>query len=92
MKIKKLFWTRKQLIKAFAKQIADLQMKADRWYYVNHDQKMSSYFLDKVFAIRGMTHILGITEKVYEEAYTIYDFRNSGKEGFVPNMELLRSI
>jgi hypothetical protein len=29
-----------------------------------------------------MCQTLGIAEQVYEEAYKIYDFRNSGKEGY----------
>jgi hypothetical protein len=90
--MKKFFNTKKAIIKEFAKEIATLQMKADKWYYVHENQDMSSFVLNKVDAIKSMCTRLGICNEVYQEAYKIYDFRNSGKNDFVPNMELLKSI
>lgn len=92
MKIKKLFWTKKQLIKEFAKEIAMLQMKADKWFYVLNDRNQSSWYLDQEFEIKHMCMRLGICNEAYNEAYKIYDFRNSGKENFAPDIELLKSF
>ena len=33
-----------------------------------------------------------ILSQVYEEAYKIYDFRNSGKKDFVPDIELIKKL
>jgi hypothetical protein len=87
----KFFITRKRLIKEFARQIAILQKKADKWYYIHSDQSMSSYTLDKVIPLRDMCRDLGIEKQVYEEAYKIYDFRNSGKDDYEPDLELLKN-
>jgi hypothetical protein len=52
---------------------------------------MSSYTLDKVIPLRDMCRDLGIEKQVYEEAYKIYDFRNSGKDDYEPDLELLKN-
>lgn len=83
--------TRKRMVKEFAKQIANLQKRADKYFYINHDQEMSSYMLDRVIPIRDMCIGLGIVNQVYKEAYKIYDFRSSGKRDFEPNLELLKN-
>jgi hypothetical protein len=87
--MKKLFWTRKKMIKEFAKEIATLQMKADKWFYVLNDKEQSSWILDQAWEIKKWCERLGFSEEVYKEAYKLYDFRDSGKETFVPNIELL---
>jgi hypothetical protein len=79
--------TRKRIIKEFAKQIANLQKRADEVYYKDNPPKENendhaSWLLDQVIPLQKMCRELGISNKVYEEAYKIYDFRNSGKIGY----------
>lgn len=83
------FVMRSTIIHEFAKQIAHQQKRADYWFYVQGDPEMSSYMLDGVHPLVHMCNRLGITDKVYEEAYKIYDFRDSGKDDYVPNLEEL---
>lgn len=90
--MKKLFWSRKEIIKEFAKEIAELQMKADKWYYVKNNQEMSNWVLDKAQEIKEWCIRLGICKEVYQEAYKIYNFRDSGKKDFVPDIKFLKSI
>ena len=78
----RFFTTKKRLIKEFAKEIAGLQQSADRWFYIHKDRDHASFLLDGCGAIREFAIKLGICEKVYEEAYKIYDFRNSGRSGY----------
>lgn len=89
--------TRKKLIKKFAEELAYLQIRADWWYYASHvneneRQNMSSHNLDLVTELRCICHDLGITKEVYKEAYKIYDFRESGKQDFVPNLDLIKKL
>lgn len=93
----KLFITRKKLIRKLAGELAYLQIRADWWYYVSsakdkERQNMSSCMLDDVTELRCICHELGILKEVYVEAYKIYDFRNSGKKTFVPNLELIKKL
>jgi len=74
---------RKTIIKEFAKEIADLQKRADEWFYNKKDKNHSSWLLDQVYELQLFARRLGIEEQVYAEAYKIYDFRNSGKKGFI---------
>lgn len=74
---------RKTLIKEFAGEIAKLQKKADYWYYDRDNRAMFNYNIDKANAIAAFSRRFGICEEVYNEAYKIYDFRNSGKEGYI---------
>jgi hypothetical protein len=83
--------TRKRIVKEFANRIANLQKKADKWFYVSKNQEMSSYILDRVIPIKEMCEDLGIVKQVYEEAYKIYDFRNSGKSDFKPDLDKLKT-
>ena len=78
----RIFITKKRLIKEFAKEIARLQQDSDRWFYVHKNRDHASWLLDRCGAIREFAIKLGICEKVYEEAYKIYDFRNSGRSGY----------
>lgn len=87
----KIIILRKTIIKAIAKDIAEYQRKADYFYYIKKDKEMSSFELDKVTPLKYLSNKLGITKEVYEEAYKIYDFRNSGKKGFEPNLEEIKS-
>ena len=99
----RLFITKKKLIKALAEEIAYLQIKADWWYYCfSNDmvdkennitkQDMGSSELDLVTEVRAIAMRFDILPQVYEEAYKIYDFRNSGKKDFVPDIELIKRL
>lgn len=88
----KILTTRNKIIKEFALELANIQMKADKWFYIMNDQEMSSYMINKVEVIKDMTVRLGICGQVYNEAYKIYDFRESGTKNFKPNLEFLRNI
>ena len=97
----RLFITKKKMIKMLAEELAYLQIRADWWYYcfsgekVDEDitkQDMSSSELDLVTEVRAIAMRLDILPKVYEEAYKIYDFRNSGKKDFTPNTELIQRL
>ena len=103
-----LFIRKKKLIKTLAEELAYLQINADWWYYCfaggsNPDKvldestgitvrDMSSSNLDLVTEVRAIAKELGILPQVYEESYKIYDFRNSGKEDFVADTELIKKL
>lgn len=85
--IMKLFITKKRLIKEFAIKIADLQKRSDESYYRDNPPKKNrnehaSWLLDQIIPLKEMCLKLGIFEQVYAEAYKIYDFSNSGKDGY----------
>ena len=88
------------MVKEFAKQIAEIQRSADKEYYKPHlnnykpeegKNEHAAWILDQVNPLKRMCQHLGIVNEVYKEAYKIYDFRNSGKKDFVPNLELLKN-
>ena len=77
--------------------------RADWWYYCSSNdivdkkvnitkQDMSSSELDLATEVKSIASRFGILNKVYEEAYKIYDFRNSGKKDFVPDIELIKKL
>lgn len=75
--------------------MAYLQIRADWWYYIysgEDNQKMSSLMLENVTELRCICIELDILKEVYDEAYKIYDFRNSGKKDHVPNLELINQL
>lgn len=93
----RFFISKKKLIKKFAEELAYLQIRADWWYYVSQvkeeeRQNMSSMELDGVTELRCICQDLAIIKEVYKEAYKIYDFRNSGKKDFVPDIELIKKL
>ena len=99
----KLFITKKKLIKQLAEELAYLQIRADWWYYcypseiVDKEsnitkQDMSSRELDAVTELKNICVGLGICPEVYAEAYKIYDFRNSGKKDYEPDVKLIRKL
>jgi hypothetical protein len=99
----RFFITKKKLIKKLAEELAYLQIRADWWYYCFPSesadkennitkQDMSSSQLDLVTEVKAIAMELGVCTEVYEEAYKIYDFRNSGKKDFVPDIELIRKL
>lgn len=103
-----LFIRKKRLIKTLAEELAYLQINADWWYYCfggssNPDKvldedtgvtarDMSSSNLDLVTEVRAIAVEFGILPQVYEEAYKIYDFRNSGKKDFVTDTEMIEKL
>jgi len=83
----KIIVLRKTMIKLFAREIADLQKRADEIYYRDNPPQAgkndhASWLLDQVIPLKEMCQGLGIVKQVYKEAYKIYDFRNSGKAGY----------
>lgn len=104
----RFFVTKKKLIKTLAEEAAYLQLEADWWYYcfaggkepnyvVDKDagttvQDMSSRQLELVTEVKAIAMELGIWSEVYKEAIKIYDFRNSGKKDFVPDIELIKKL
>ncbi|MFG6369465.1 MAG: hypothetical protein K1W16_13830 [Lachnospiraceae bacterium] len=92
-----LFITKKKLIKKMAEELAYLQIRADWWYYVSNSnneekQKMSNMELEGVTELCCICHDLGILKEVYDEAYKIYDFKNSGKRNFIADVELIKQL
>lgn len=88
----KIFITRKKLIKKFAEEMARLQIEADRFYYINKDNKMSDFVLNYASELKDFSKRLGICNEMYQEAYKIYDFRNSGKKDYTPSQEVLARL
>lgn len=91
----KLFITRKKMIKEFAEEMAYLQVKADWWYYISslkEKQEMSDSNLEQFDEVRCICHKLGILKQVYDEAYKIYDFRQSGEKDYKPDLELIKKL
>ena len=93
----RLFITKKKLIKKFAEEMAYLQIRADWWFYVasgdkEENQNMSNSQLEGVTELRCICNDLGILREVYDEAYKIYVFRNSGKKGYVADVELIKQL
>lgn len=80
---------KKQVVQTFAIKIAELQKNADIYYYIKNDQEYSSRYLDQIIPIKNLAINLGICKEVYEEAYKIYDFKNSGKKGWKPDYNKL---
>lgn len=86
------FIEKKELINKFAKEMARLQKKADRYFYVENNKEMSDYMLIYASELRDFASKLGIKQEMYQEAYKIYNFKNSGKTGYKPTMEELEEL
>ena len=84
--------SKKSLVNVFAKELAGKQVKADHWYYVNNNQEMSSYVLQHTDALKNIATKLKIVKEVYNQAYKIYDFRNSGKKDFQPDINKIKEL
>lgn len=85
-------FTKRRIIKEFASKIAELQRRADEWYYKPHikdyvpekgSSDHASWLLDKIDPLDELCKRLGIIDEVYTEAYKIYDFRHSGENGYM---------
>lgn len=71
------------LTEELAQNIARLQYQADNWYYRKDNKNMSEYFLHQVTPLKDIAIKNGIDCNVFKKAYKIYDFRNSGKAGYI---------
>ena len=74
--------TVKDVIEHFAQEVARLQRMADTAFYVCGDQKQSSWLVDQAGALKELAKKMGIWDLVHARAVEIYDFRNSGKQGY----------
>ena len=92
---------RKTMIKEFANEIANIYYRADKEYYKPHlknyepipgENEQAAWILDQVNPLNRMCRHLRIIKEVYEEAYKIYDFRNSGKKGYVPDFSKIKQF
>ena len=93
----RLFITKKKLIKKLAEEMAYLQIRADWWYYVSElsavtRKEMSSNMIKEYNEVRRICYKLGILRKTYNEALKIYDFRESGRKDYKPNIELIKKL
>ena len=85
--------TKRKLVKKFAFELAYLQMKSDEWLYLNHNQNLSDYYLRAVSELRAVIVLLNLPiKKIYEEAKKIYDFTNSGKNGYEPDPQKIKNM
>lgn len=83
------FIEKKELINEFAKEMARLQKQADKYYYIDNDKEMADFCLIYATELKQIASKLGICKEMYDEAYKIYDFRNSGKSEKEVKKELL---
>lgn len=86
------FIEKQELINKFAKEMAKLQKKADKYYYIENNKEMADYVLIYAIELKGIASKLEICEEMYQEAYKIYDFRNSGKKDYTPTKEQLEEL
>lgn len=86
------FIERKELIEKFAKEMARLQKKADKYYYIENNKDMADFVLNYATEVKGLASKLGICEEMYQEAYKIYDFNFSGKREYMPTKEQLEEL
>lgn len=86
------FIEKEELISKFGKEMARLQKKADKYYYIENDKNMADYVLIYATELKGFASKLGICEEMYHEAYKIYNFKNSRKTGYRPTAEELEEL
>ena len=72
----------KNVIEQFAQETARLQRMADVAFYTCNDREYSSWLCDQTYAIKSLAEKIGIWGLVHARAIEIYDFRNSGKNGY----------
>ena len=73
---------KKMLVETIANELACCQKMADVAWYVKNDQNESSRLLNNASVIKELANMMAIGGDVFERACQIYDFRNSGKEGY----------
>lgn len=86
------FIERKELISKFAKEMARLQKKADRYFYIDNNIEMADYVLIYATELKEFASKLEICEEMYAEAYKIYDFRKSGSKEHKLTEEQLKEL
>lgn len=86
------FIERDELINKFAKELARLQKKADKYFYIDNDTEMADFELSYATEVKELASKLGICNEMYEKAYKIYDFRKSGKTGYKPTEQQLEEL
>lgn len=86
------FVDRKKIIKKFAKEMARLQKKADKYYYIENNKEMADFNLIYATEVKELAIRLGIYNEVYQEALTIYNFKESGKKEYKPSQEQLEEL
>jgi len=80
---------KEELAEKFAKEMARLQKKADKYCYVDKNKEMTDYVMAKIDELKEFSSKLGICEEMYKEAYTIYDFRKAGRKDYMTEERLL---
>ncbi len=83
---------KEELIKEFAKEMARLQKKADRYFYIDNNIEMSDFVLNYATELKDFASKLGICEEMYKEAYKIYNFKDSGKKSYTPSQKQLEEL
>lgn len=69
-------------ISTMAKYLAELNRCADVWYYTHGDLDQCDYFMTKIDAVKDLCAMCKCIPEVWAEAKKIYDFSNSGREGY----------
>lgn len=72
----------KRLVDVLATELAAIQTRVDVEFYINHNMDACNRYIVMADMAKTRAMELGICAEVYERAYEIYDFRNSGKEGY----------
>lgn len=62
--------------------VAEMQAMADLCFYERNDQSMTTHYLEKVDTAKDICDRFGYTSEVWQAAKKIYDFTNSGREGY----------
>lgn len=86
------FVERDEIVRRFAEEMARLQAKCDKYYYIDKDMELCNYIQAKIDFLKDFSIKLEICAEMYEKAYQIYDFRNSGKSDYVPSEEQLEKM
>lgn len=86
------FIDKKELVQKFAKEMARLQKKADRYYYIDNNKEGADYILNQASYLKDFALKLGICKEMYKDAYLIYDFRKSGRKDYKPTEEQLEEL
>ena len=74
--------TIKDVIEHFAQETARLHRMADVAFYTCNDTQHSSWLVDQAGAVKSLAQKMGIWKLVHARAVEIYDFRNSGQQGY----------
>lgn len=85
------------ILMPFAEIIAEVQQRADLIFYADNPTRdfnndLSGITLNELIPIRRIIDKLGLCQLVYREAYKIYDFRNSGRDGYTLKGGVIQKI